>query len=266
MDFDTIRLRKAGGIAFLTLDRPEVLNVFNAQMRTDISAALDHVAEDSGCRCLLISGAGRGFCAGADLTETGRPGADGDRGAAIARAMEDEYHPMIRRLQALRIPVVAAVNGPAAGGGMSLALTADIVVAARSAYFVQVFGPQLGIVPDLGSSWLVPHNVGPSRAHGLTFFGDRISAEQAVEWGMIWKCVDDDSLSAEAEAIAGRLAAGPTAGLGLIKRALAQSPDNTLDQQLDLERDFQREAGRTHDFAEGVQAFLQKRQANFKGR
>ncbi len=265
MTYQTIELEIRNRIGYLTLNRPDALNALNAALRSDLLDAVDQVNADPDCRCLLLTGAGRGFCAGADLTEAGQY-ASGDMGDAIAELLDREYNPLIRALAGLDKPVVTAVNGVAAGGGASLALLGDIVIAGRSATFVQVFGPQLGIVPDLGGTWLLPRLVGQARAVGLAMLGDKLSAEQAADWGLIWQCVDDDQLMATAEAIATRLANGPTKGLVLTRRILAQTWSNDLDAQLDLERETQRIACRSEDFMEGVAAFLQKRPPSFSGR
>jgi 2-(1,2-epoxy-1,2-dihydrophenyl)acetyl-CoA isomerase len=216
-------------------------------------------------RCLLLTGAGRGFCAGADLTEMQASTDRQDRGEALSTSMDAMWNPLMRGLADLAIPVVSAVNGPAVGGGAGIALIADIVLAARSAYFALVFGPQLGLVPDLGSTWLMSRLVGGATAMGLSLSGERIGADAAWRSGLVWSVHDDDRLAREALIIAGKLANGPTKGLSLIKRALRHSWESDLEQQLALECDSQRSAGRTADFAEGVAAFLQKRQPVFRG-
>ena len=262
----SIAVAYQGNMARLTLNRPERLNAINQPMITELRQAFRDIAARHEIRCLLLTGAGRGFCAGADLAEPGGLQAPGeDTGDLIARRMDETWNPMMRELAALPIPVVVAVNGPAAGGGVGLALTGDIVLAARSAYFALVFGPQLGLVPDLGSSWLVPHLAGLGRAAALSLTGERLSAERAAEMGLIWRCHEDAALLAEAEGLAERLSQGPTAGLKLIKQALAASWRHGLSEQLALERALQREAGLTADFAEGVRAFMGKRQPSFKG-
>jgi 2-(1,2-epoxy-1,2-dihydrophenyl)acetyl-CoA isomerase len=262
MPYETVLLDVADDIASLTLNRPERLNAFTDRMHADLRAALKEVGS-SGARCLIVTGAGRGFCAGADLSQ--RAAAAEGKPVDLGESLERNYNPLIRALRALPMPTVAAVNGPCAGAGMSLAMACDIILAARSASFLQAFC-NIGLVPDAGSTWFLPRQIGRARAAGMALLGEKLAAETAAEWGLIWKCVDDDQLVAEARAIAARLAAGPTAGLGLIRRALAQSWQNTLDEQLDLERDLQRIAGRSADFAEGVAAFLQKRPAKFQGR
>jgi len=263
----TVQLtRAADGTAVVTLDRPAVLNSIDAQMIADLRAVIAEVADDEGTRVLILTGAGRAFCAGADLS------ADGERepglsiGEAIYRSMDRGFNPLVRELAALTKPVVAAVNGVAAGGGVGLALAADIVVAARSAEFIQVFGPQLGLVPDMGCTYFLVRLLGRARARGLALLGERLTAEQAEHWGLIWKCVDDHQLLEEAQRIARRLAAGPRQCFGHIKRALDAAELHTLSEQLDVERDCQRVLGDTDDFREGVTAFLGKRKPQFKGR
>jgi 2-(1,2-epoxy-1,2-dihydrophenyl)acetyl-CoA isomerase len=263
----TVQLtRAADGTAVVTLDRPAVLNSIDAQMIADLRAVIAEVADDEGTRVLILTGAGRAFCAGADLS------ADGERepglsiGEAIYRSMDRGFNPLVRELAALTKPVVAAVNGVAAGGGVGLALAADIVVAARSAEFIQVFGPQLGLVPDMGCTYFLARLLGRARARGLALLGERLTAEQAEDWGLIWKCVDDHVLMEEAQRIARRLAAGPGQCFGYIKRALDAADQNALSAQLDLERDYQRILGDTEDFREGVTAFLAKRKPQFSGR
>ncbi|MGB3272322.1 MAG: 2-(1,2-epoxy-1,2-dihydrophenyl)acetyl-CoA isomerase PaaG, partial [Xanthobacteraceae bacterium] len=217
---------------------------------------------DEGCRAVLLTGAGRGFCAGQDLSEvTVENGAAPDLGATI----ETFYNPLVRRIRALQKPVVCAVNGTAAGAGANIALACDLVLAARSAKFIQSFA-KIGLVPDSGGTWLLPRLVGDARARGLALLGEPLAADTAADWGLIWRAVDDDRLRAEAEALTARLAAEPTQGFALTKQALAHAATNSLDAQLDLERDLQRKAGRTPDYAEGVDAFMTKRAPLFTGR
>lgn len=262
MAYATILFELGDGVATLTLNRPERLNSFNTEMHEEVAAALATVESDAGIRALLLTGAGRGFCAGQDLNlREAAAGGEFDAGAAIDRY----YNPLVRRLKALKKPVIAAVNGPAAGAGANLALACDIVVAARSASFLQAFC-RIGLVPDTGGTWFLPRLAGSARAMGLMLLGEPLPAAQAAEWGLIWKVVEDDKLMAEARALAVRLAQGPTVGLGLIKEALNRSLESTLDAQLDAERDLQRVAARSADFREGVAAFLEKRPARFSGR
>lgn len=244
----------------LTLHRPDRLNAFNADMGRALATALDRAVDDA-CRAVLLTGAGRGFCAGQDLSE--RAGATGplDLGASI----EALYNPLVRRLRALRKPVVCAVNGVAAGAGANLALACDIVLAARSATFIQSFA-RIGLVPDSGGTFFLPRLIGDARARALALLAEPLDAGTAAQWGLIWKAVDDAELMDEARALTARLAHRPTQGLARIKAALNASPGNSLDAQLDLERDLQREAGRTPDYREGVRAFMEKRPPNFTGR
>jgi 2-(1,2-epoxy-1,2-dihydrophenyl)acetyl-CoA isomerase len=263
MNFEHILFAIEAGVAKLTLNRPKSLNSFNEAMHLEVRAALDEVEADDNCRVLFITGAGRGFCAGQDLSD--RHVKPGDKRPDLGYTLENFYNPLVRRLKALHMPVVCAVNGVAAGAGANLALAADIVLAARSAKFIQAFC-KLGLIPDSGGTWILPRLVGPARAAGLAMLGDALSAEQAEEWGMIWRCVDDDDLMTEANALCAHFASQPTQGLALIKQALAASWGYTLDEQLELEKDLQRTAGRTKDYKEGVSAFMEKRPATFRGR
>lgn len=263
MTYSTIRLEVADGVATLTLDRPDKLNSFTSAMHAELRDALAAVQADASVRCLLLTGAGRGFCAGQDLSD--RAVAPSAEAPDLGRSLEANYNPLIRTLRALEMPVVCAVNGVAAGAGANLAFACDIVLAARSASFIQAFC-KIGLVPDSGGTWTLPRLVGTARATALAMLGDKVSAEQAEAWGMIWKVVDDSALADEALTLARHLAAQPTRGLALIKRALQASATNTLNQQLDLERDLQRLAGRTHDYQEGVAAFTGKRAPTFEGR
>ncbi|KAF0224270.1 MAG: 2-(1 2-epoxy-1 2-dihydrophenyl)acetyl-CoA [Rhodospirillaceae bacterium] len=259
----TILLQIENGVATLTLNRPDRLNSFNTEMHAQLKDALKQVQDPANkVRCLLITGAGRGFCAGQDLSD--RAVAPGNEAPDLGESIDKRYNPLIRTLRALEMPVICAVNGVAAGAGANLAFACDIVLAARSASFIQAFC-KIGLVPDSGGTWTLPRLVGQARAVALSMLGDKVSAEQAEAWGMIWKCVDDDQLQAEAAKLAAHLATQPTKGLALIKRALAASSTNTLDQQLDLERDLQRLAGRTRDYQEGVAAFMEKRVPTFQG-
>jgi 2-(1,2-epoxy-1,2-dihydrophenyl)acetyl-CoA isomerase len=248
-------------VATLTLNRPDKLNSFNEALHRELRSALDGIEAESEVRAVLLTGAGKGFCAGQDL---GDRNVAADQPLDLGATIETYYNPLIRRLRALGKPVVCAVNGVAAGAGANLALACDIVLAARSARFIQAFC-KIGLVPDSGGTYFLPRLVGEARAKALALLGEPVSAEQAEAWGLIWKAVDDDRLQPEAMALAQRLAAGPTKGLGLIKRALNASFAHDLDRQLDLERDLQREAGGSTDYREGVAAFIQKRPPVFRG-
>ena len=249
-------------VGVITLDRPERLNSFTAVMHAELARALDELEAHAGLRGLVITGAGRGFCAGQDLGErTVSPGgAAPDLGASI----ETFYNPLVRALRDLPLPVICAVNGVAAGAGANLPLACDLVLAARSASFIQAFC-KLGLVPDSGGTWLLPRLVGMARAKALALLGNRLSAEQAEQWGLIYQCVDDAQLRDQALSLARHLATQPTYGLGLIKRSLNASLHNSFDEQLDLERDLQRLAGCSDDYREGVSAFMDKRSPVFKG-
>ena len=250
--------------ATITLNRPDRLNSFNPAMHQALSDALDVVEKpENAVRALLITGAGRGFCAGQDLSDR-NVAADAevpDLGASI----DTWYNPLVRRIQKLPMPVVCAVNGVAAGAGANIALACDLIIAARSASFVQAFC-KLGLVPDTGGTWFLQRTVGTRRAMGLSLLGDKISAEKAESWGIIWQVVDDEMLADEAHALVKHLATQPTSGLALIKRAIYAAADNTLDEQLEMERDLQRQAGQSEDYREGVAAFMAKRKPEFKGR
>ncbi len=257
-----ILTERAEGVTTITLNRPDKLNSFNAEMHAALRAAIATAAED-GSRCLVLTGAGRGFCTGQDLADRVMP--PGAPPPDLGASLDANYNRLIRMLKALEMPVIAAVNGVAAGAGANLALACDIVVAARSASFIQSFC-KVGLLPDSGGTWTLPRLVGHARATGLMLLGDKVSAEQAASWGMIWACVDDDVLMTEAMGMARHLARQPTLGLALTKRALAASGGNGLDAQLDLERDLQVRAGRSHDYREGIDAFMAKRPPRFEGR
>ncbi|KFC81751.1 2-(1,2-epoxy-1,2-dihydrophenyl)acetyl-CoA isomerase PaaG [Buttiauxella agrestis] len=251
------------GVMTLTLNRPERLNSFNDEMHRELAQVLTLAERDDTIRCLLITGAGRAFCAGQDLNDRNvdPSGEAPDLGASV----ENFYNPLVKRLAALPKPVIAAVNGVAAGAGATLALGCDIVIAARSVNFIMSFS-RLGLIPDCGGTWYLPRLAGRARAMGMALMGDKLSAEQAQQWGMIWQVVDDEALSDTARQLANHFASQPTFGLGLVKKALLASETHTLEEQLDIERDYQRLAGRSEDYREGVSAFLAKRPPVFKGK
>jgi 2-(1,2-epoxy-1,2-dihydrophenyl)acetyl-CoA isomerase len=249
------------GYRQITLNRPDRLNALNAAMHAALIAALGEAESDPDCRALLVTGAGRGFCAGQDLGDVAVT-ADGP---PDLKEVLERYNAVVRKLRGLRMPVVCAVNGVAAGAGANLALACDIVLAGKSANFIQAFS-RIGLIPDCGGTWLLPRLVGMARARALAILAEPLSAERAAEWGLIWQAVDDDRLMESAHALAARLAKQATVGIALTKRALDAAETNTLDRQLDLERDLQDEAGHTQDYAEGVRAFIEKRPPNFTGR
>ena len=267
MSYQTILFEVADGIARLTLNRPDRLNSFNTTMhgevRTALSSLVDGSKGEATARVLVVTGSGRGFCAGQDLGD--RAVAPGGTAVDLGDSIEKYYKPLVMTLRNLPMPVIGAVNGVAAGAGANIALACDLVVAARSASFVQAFA-KLGLVPDSGGTWFLPRLVGTARAMGLAFLGEKLSAEQAAQWGLIWRCVEDAEFAAVVDALARQLAAAPTRGLALTKQAIYESWERTLEQQLDAERDFQRELGHTADYVEGVKAFGEKRAPVFKGK
>ncbi|MFZ5618803.1 MAG: 2-(1,2-epoxy-1,2-dihydrophenyl)acetyl-CoA isomerase PaaG [Pseudomonadota bacterium] len=268
MAFETVIFSIENGAARLTLNRPDRLNSFTVQMHSEIAEALKQVETDKSVRTLLITGAGRGFCAGQDLSDRAiSPNSGTGAGEApdLGLSVEQRYNPLIRRLTSLPMPVVCAVNGVAAGAGASLAFACDIVIAAMSAKFIMSFA-NIGLVPDSGSSWALPRLAGQARALGLALTGDPLPAETAAEWGLIWKCVEDDRLAEEANALVAKFASAPTRGLAETKKLIRAAFTRPLDEQLDLERDRMRELGRSEDYREGVDAFLNKRKPAFKGR
>ena len=266
MKFDTVLFEKRERIAYVTLNRPDRLNALNGALITDLRAAADAINADPEIRAVLLTASGRAFCAGADLMgndlleDTKR-----SRGENIRVRLQEHFNPMVQAWYQLRVPVVVAVNGIAAGAGVSLALVGDIVLAARSATFLQLFAPKLGLMPDLGSTFHLPRLVGTARAKGLTLLGDALSATDAASWGLIWGCVEDAALLEQAESISRRLATGPTQAYQRIKAVFNVEPPRTLAEQLALEADHQAELGDTQDFAEGVEAFRNKRAPNFTG-
>jgi 2-(1,2-epoxy-1,2-dihydrophenyl)acetyl-CoA isomerase len=260
--YETIRLERNAGVATLTFNRPDRLNSFTVQMHGEVRAALDEVMRDASLRCLIVTGAGRGFCAGQDLND--RAVKPGDGAPDLGLSIETYYRPLIVTLRSLPMPVVCAVNGVAAGAGANLALVGDLVFAARSASFIQSFA-KIGLVPDCGGTWLLPRLVGRARAMGLALLGDKLTAETAEQWGLIWKCVDDEQLMPTVREVARQLAQGPTRGYVRLRQAVDAGDALTLEQSLDLERDYQRELGRSADYREGVAAFMEKRAPRFVG-
>ncbi len=262
MPYQNILFEIDGGIARLTLNRPDKLNSFTVAMHLEVRAALEQVKADPSVRVLVLTGAGRGFCAGQDLGD--RAVEPGSARVDLGESVEKYYAPLVLALRNLPVPVICAVNGVAAGAGANLALAADIVIATRSASFVEAFC-RLGLIPDTGGTYFLPRLIGTARAMGLAMLGEKLTAERAESWGLIWQCIDDDQFAAATQRLAQHFASAPTKGLARTKQALYASPANTLEQQLDLERDYMRELGRTDDYREGVQAFTEKRAPQFKG-
>jgi 2-(1,2-epoxy-1,2-dihydrophenyl)acetyl-CoA isomerase len=260
MDYETIEFKLDEHVARITLNRPDRLNSFTAQMHEELRSALADAAE---ARVVVLTGAGRAFCAGQDLNE--RSVAAGDRPVDLGGTVETGWNPLITTLTSMPQPVIAQVNGVAAGAGANIALACDMVVAARSARFIQSFSA-IGLIPDSGGSWILPRLVGHARAMGLALTGEPLPAEKAEEWGLIWKCVDDESLGSEVDALAAKLASLPPLGLAAIKAIIRSTWSRTLDEELQLQRDEMRRLGYTEDYAEGVAAFLAKRPPTFTGR
>ena len=263
MSYEHILFALDDGIARLTFNRPDRLNSFNDAMHVEVRDALARVRGDASARVLLITGAGRGFCAGQDLSD--RAVSAGDAPVDLGASIERNYKPLVLSLRALPLPVICAVNGVAAGAGANLAFACDIVIAARSASFIEAFS-RLGLIPDTGGTYFLPRLAGTARAMGMAMLGDKIGAEQAAAWGLIWQCVDDAELPVLADKLAAHFALAPTRGLARTKQALYASAGNTLESQLDLERDLMRELGASDDYREGVAAFMAKRPPKFTGR
>jgi 2-(1,2-epoxy-1,2-dihydrophenyl)acetyl-CoA isomerase len=263
MQFKHVTLGFDGSVAVLTLDHQEVMNAVSIDMLGGLGEALDEIdARKTEVRCLVITGAGRAFCTGANLQGRDKPKPGRSNAGA---ALETAFHPFLRRLRNLHCPIVTAVNGPAAGAGMSFALMGDMILCARSAYFLQAFR-RIGLVPDCGSTWLLPRLIGKARSVELSLLGEKLPAEKALEWGLVNRVHDDAALIGEAMKLAHELASGPTVALSLIRRLYWDSPDNSFEDQLNLEFESQRTAGSSEDFKEGVTAFLEKRPAKFKGK
>ena len=258
METGTIRYELEAGVAWITLARPDKMNSLNAEMRRELLAALTRAPEEA--RAVVLTGEGRGFCSGQDLGDASR-----FEDLNLSQTLREEYEPLLAALGGCPVPTVAAINGPAAGAGANLALAADIVIAARSASFIEAFG-RVGLIPDAGGTYWLPRLVGKARAMGMCLTTDPVPAETAAEWGLIWEMVEDDALTSRAADLAGRLAEGPTLAFRLMKRALRESGTNSLEEQLALEAELQGEAGRSRDFMEGVMAFLEKRAPRFEGR
>jgi len=262
-NYETVRLDLADGVATLTLARPDRLNSFTVQMHGEVQQALAQVRAESAARCLVLTGAGRGFCAGQDLADRAvdptSPGVD------LGDSIEQFYKPLVLALRRLEMPTIAAVNGVAAGAGANIALACDLVFAASSASFIQSFS-KIGLVPDCGGTWWLPRLLGPARAMGLALTAEKLTAGQAEAWGLIWKCVDDEQLMPTVTALAKQLAAGPTRGYMRTRQAMQAAATLPLEAGLDLERDYQRELGQSADYREGVAAFMAKRPPVFKGR
>ena len=265
MEFNKVKLEIADGVGTLVLNDPSMMNAISADMLEGLAQAMDAAEDpDNGLRCLIMTGEGRGFCAGANL-QSRNDDAPKNRRPDGGSELETAYHPLLRRLRNLKMPFITAVNGPAAGVGMSFALMGDMILCGRSAFFLQAFR-RVGLVPDGGSTWLLPRLVGVARAKELSLLAEKLPAEKALDWGLINRVYDDENLMAETQNMAKELAAGPTVSIGLIRNLYWESSDNSYEEQLNLERQSQKVAGATDDFKEGVKAFLEKRPAQFQGK
>jgi 2-(1,2-epoxy-1,2-dihydrophenyl)acetyl-CoA isomerase len=260
--FETVRLDVADGVATLTLNRPDRLNSFTVAMHGEVRVAIDEAAGNPDVRCFVLTGAGRGFCAGQDLSD--RAVAPGDAPVDLGASIENYYKPLLLRLRGLEMPTICAVNGVAAGAGANIPFACDLVFAAKSASFIQSFS-KIGLVPDCGGTWWLPRLVGPARAMGLALLGDKLTAEKAEEWGLIWRCIEDPELMPTVLEVARQLAAGPTRGYVRTRQAMEGALQLPLSAALDVERDFQRELGVSDDYREGVAAFMEKRAPRFRG-
>jgi 2-(1,2-epoxy-1,2-dihydrophenyl)acetyl-CoA isomerase len=263
VEYKNIQFAVEAGVARLTLNRPDKLNSFTGEMHAELRDALDRVQADKAARVLLLTGAGRAFCAGQDLADPDMAATDGKM-PDIGNVVEKNYKPLVLRLQNLRVPTIAAVNGIAAGAGASVALACDLVVAAKSASFLQAFS-KIGLIPDTGGTWFLPQRVGMARAMGLAMLADKLPAEKAADWGLIWAAYDDAEFGAKVEALAAQLATLPTKALVRTRQAMHAAPGHTLEQQLSFEGGFMRELGWSPDYAEGVAAFMEKRAPKFTG-
>ena len=263
MNFENIIFTVEAGIARLTLNRPDKLNSFTGAMHAELRSALDHVQNEKNIRVLVLTGAGRAFCAGQDLADPDMQKVDGKM-PDIGNLVEANYKPLILRLQNLRVPTIAAVNGIAAGAGASVALACDLVVASKSASFLQAFS-KIGLIPDTGGTWFLPQRIGMARAMGLALLADKLPAEKAAEWGLIWSCVEDGEFAGAVDALAKQLSTAPSKALVRTRQAMHAAPGHTLEQQLSMEGGFMRELGWSPDYAEGVAAFMAKRAPNFSG-
>lgn len=263
MNFENITFEVANGIARLTLNRPEKLNSFTEEMHAELRYALDSILCDNSVRVLVLTGAGRAFCAGQDLADSSMQKVDGKM-PDIGNVVERNYKQLVLRLQNLRVPTIAAVNGIAAGAGASVALACDLVIATKSASFLQAFS-KIGLIPDTGGTWFLPQRVGMARAMGLALLAEKLPAEKAADWGLIWECAEDTVFAERINALATQLSTAPTKALVRTRQAMHAAPGHTLEQQLSMEGSFMRELGWSPDYAEGVQAFMEKRAPNFRG-